>query len=820
MLITKIIKTVFLLICIGTCLTPVMASDFVMRVFGETEGLEASTINDISFDSHGFVWVATEQGLFRLSNSKIRRIDKVAFDLRLSGEYINMVEPLSDQHLLVSNYADTYLYDMLQNKFVRFGSESLFPDYKGGGIIAQVKEGDHYIFLTLDGELLQYSYEKTSLERINFLPTNADIPWGNLVALDDGRIIVGTEYELQLRDSQGLRIAVFPWGEEYGLMKQLFKDSLGRIWLSSSEGVYRVYADTLKIEPVEALSFYATNIAEDNEGSFWISGRVGLIKWKPGDTEYQIYKEQLKQDADMDYIYDIEIDDSGLIWVGGAGEGLAIVTSEPDFLLDTYTTSSPYSMSNEMIWGTYGEGERVWFGTDNGLILIDRQAKTSTSLFPQGLELNDSIYSVESLDAAHLLLATTNGLFVVNKATFTAQRFAQWTHGDSSLEHKIVFATYEDPLILGRWWFMTSTGLYFWEPGLFNPQSMPVFSGGLNPRIVDIRTVIRDESGKLWLGGTELFGYLDNEGEFHSKLDKFSDGSSEMDINYIEEIDSDTFWLGTSPKGLIEYSLDSDDARELNKEWEIDCNSVYFIQKTADFRLIGCPKSMLRYTKSTEEIMVLGHDDGLLGDELNDGSFFYDPREGLYVGTPDGAMLLDVDNLANRILRDGVFLETVSVFYDEGVQIDLIPQDEKIIKPGARMISFQITSLDYLDDTPMTLQYRLKREGDISEAKFLLLDGQSQLNITGLQSGKYTLEILSQENGIWSDKPYRFSFAVKHYWWQMTWVKSLLLLILLCICGGVIFYRQRQVQAFKLINAALVESEERLRQSLKGRDEL
>ncbi|SQH74882.1 protein of unknown function,might releated with Sensory box protein [Shewanella benthica] len=78
--------------------------------------------------------------------------------------------------------------------------------------------------------------------------------------------LVGTEYELQLRNSQGLRIAVFPWGEENGLMKQLFKDSQGRLWLSSSEGVYRVYAD-------------------------------------------------------MDYIYDIEIDDAGLIWVGGAGEG-------------------------------------------------------------------------------------------------------------------------------------------------------------------------------------------------------------------------------------------------------------------------------------------------------------------------------------------------------------------------------------------------------------------------------------------------------------------------------------------------------------------
>nr|WP_231847758.1 EAL domain-containing protein [Shewanella violacea] len=789
-----------------------------MRVFGEREGLEAGTINDISFDSHGFVWVATEQGLYRLSNSKIRRIDKQKFDLRLSSEYINMVEPLSEKHLLVSNYSDTYLYNMLQNKFVRFGSETLFPDYKGGGIIAQVKQGDHYIFLTLDGELLQYSYEKSLLERIVFLPTNADIPWGNLAVLDDGRMIVGTEFELELRDSQGQRIAAFPWGEEFGLMKQLFKDSQGRIWLSSSEGVYRVYADTLEIQAVEALSFYATNIAEDNLGDFWISGRLGLIKWRPGDTEYQTYKQQLKQVADMDYIYDIEIDDSGLIWVGGAGEGLAIVTSEPDFLVDTYTAASPYSLSDEIIWGIYAEGEHVWLGTDNGLFSINKLTQTSSRLFPQGLELNDSIYGVDSLDADNLLLSTTNGLFVVHKATFTAQRFSQWTHGESSLENKIVYASYQDPLIQGRWWFMTSTGLYFWEPGLFDPQAMPVLSDDLSSRIIDIRTVIRDESGTLWLGGTQVFGYLDNQGEFHSKLAKFSDGSTEVGVNNIEIIDANTFWLGTSPRGLLEYTLDSGEARALNKDWEIDCTSVYFIQEIADFRLIACPNSLLRYSKSTGELKVIGHDDGLLGEELNDGSYFYDPSEGLYVGTPDGAMLLDVDSLSNRLMLDGVFLEAVSVFYDEGMQIDLIPQDEKIIKPGARMISFQITSLNYLDDTPMTLQYRLRRERDIPEAKYLLLDGQSQLNITGLQYGKYTLDILSQENGIWSAKPYSFSFTVKQYWWQMSWVKSLLLLSLLCICIGVILYRQRQVQAFKRINTALVESEERLRQSLKGSD--
>ena len=801
-----------------TCQAPVSASDFVLRVFGEAEGLESGSINDISFDSHGFVWVATEQGLFRLSNSKIRRIDRDNFDLRLSSEVISMVEPLSGQHLLVSNYSDTYLYDIQRNEFIKFGSESLFPEYQGGGIIAQVKQDEHYILLTLEGELLHFSYEKRRLERINFLPTNADIPWRNLVSLDDGRLIIGTEYELQLRDSQGQRIAIFPWKEEYGLMKQLFKDSNGRVWLSSSEGVYQVFADDLEVNPVEALSIYATNIAEDNEGYFWISGRIGLIKWWPGDASYQIYRKQLKQYADMDYVYDIEIDRSGLIWIGGAGEGLAIVATEPEFILDTFTASVPYSISNEMIWSTYAEGERVWFGTDNGLVFVNKNTQKSNTLYLQGLELNDSIYNIDRLDVSHLLLSTTNGLFVVNKENLTSQTFAEWNNGEGSLQHKIVYASYSDPLIQGRWWFMTSTGLYFWEPGLFSPQHMPVFEGGLNPRIVDIRAAYRDEVGNLWLGGIQLFGYLDQEGHFHSKLAHLSNENTEMSINYIEQIESGTFWLGSSPKGLLEYSLESNNVSQLNDEWEINCASVYFIQETAEHRLIGCPKSLVRYTKETKEVMVLKSHDGLLGDELNDGAVFYDKNSGLYIGTPDGAILTDVSQLSNRIESKSVLLEAVSIFYDNDTQVDLLPQNEMVIKPGARMISFQVTNLDYLDDKPMKLKYRLTRRGELTQSKYILLDGQSQLNITGLQSGHYTLDILSQENGIWPASPYAFGFKVEQFWWQTLWVKSLLFLILMCTGVGVIFYRQRQVRAFKLVNTALVESEERLRQSLKGSD--
>ncbi|RTR40365.1 EAL domain-containing protein [Shewanella canadensis] len=812
-------KLLFPLLLLLTCQAPAMAGDLVSRVFNEREGLTNSQINDISFDEYGFVWLATDEGLYRLSNSKVRRIDKVEFDLRLSDEYINIVEPLSQKHLLVSNYSDNYLYDILANRFIKFGSDELFPDFKGESIIAQVKRADgSFIFLTREGELLKFSYQQSSLERIIFLPNNADVLWHNLVSLDDGRIMVGTEYELQLRDSKGRRIAVLPWEEKDGLMKWLFKDSKGRVWLSSTNGVYRVDVDNLQINRVKELPYYTTKIAEDNHGDLWISSHIGLIKWRPGSTEHKLFQKQLKESADIDYINDIAIDSTGIIWVGGSGDGLAVLADDPDFLIDKFTMSEPYTISNEMIWAIFAEDENIWLGTDNGLIVIDKNTKQSKTLVPDGIELNDSIYKIDVLGQNHLLLSTTNGLFVVDKRNFTAQRFAQWTQGEYSLEHKVVYTSYNDPSIEGRWWFLTMTGLYFWEPGMLNPQEMPIAGADTKAAKRDLRALFRDESGRLWIGGGGFFGFLDSEGLFHSRIDIFSDEDTDIEVNYIKQVESGVFWLGTSPSGLFEYIPASGRVKALDKEWLIDCSSVFFIHQTDEHRVIGCPYSIIRQEIESENILVIDEDDGLIGDELNDGAYFYDPGYGLYLGTPDGAMAVNIDDLSNRIQRDKVFLEAVSVFYDDDTQIDLIPQVDKVILPGARMISFQVTSLDYLDDTPMTLQYRLRRKGDRSESHYLLLEGQSQLNITGLSSGKYHLDILSQENGIWSKVPHTFEFRVKQFWWQTQWFKGLILFTVLCIGIGVIVYRQRQVKAFKLVNSALVESEDRLRQSLKGSD--
>ncbi|MBW8186382.1 EAL domain-containing protein [Shewanella nanhaiensis] len=801
-----------------TCLIPTRASDIVQRVFSERDGLVNGTINDISFDSYGFTWLATEEGLYRISNSKVRRVDKKGFNTRLSDEYIDFVEPLSSRHLLISNYTDTYLYDILQDTFIRFGSEQLFPDYKKLSLDAITKKDDgDYHFLSKQGELLTFSYKNMTLNLINTLPFNQDLPWSVLMVMDDERLLVGSPYKLHLRDQLGEFQMALDWQEDMGMIKGVMEDSSGRLWLSSSDGLYEIFKDDFSLRKVSQLPFYNTKAAEDRKGNLWLASREGLIKWYPDHEEVKVYKGDIKQAADIDYIFDIAIDNNDIIWVGGSGDALAVVAEAPDFLSETYTQAPPYLTSDEMIWSIWAKKNGVWLGTDKGLVVINKESQTSATVLPEELALNDSIYKVDELDASHLLLSTTNGLFVVNKETHESQRFALWNQGENSLENKLVFSSYLDPQIKGRWWFATGSGLFYWEPGLFTPQELLIAKENLGQYKPNLRAVYRSIDGKLWIAGEELFGYIDHMGGFHSTLSIFGDSSRSPTISYIDEVSPGVLWLGSS-LGLIEYTFDKGVTESLTKRWQVDCPSIFFFHKIAPYRVLGCLNSIIRVNMDTDELLVIEHEDGLISQEINDGASFYDPNAGLYVGTPDGAMLLNVSGMKNRIKNDGIMLESVSVFYEQSTEISLIPEQNSMIKPGARMINFQLTSLDYLDDRPLTLQYRIRLQNEHSVVNYLLLSDQSLVSVSGLKAGKYVLDILSLQNGIWSSEPYSYQFEVDEFWWESYWFKTFFVMTLLLVVIVILIGRQRQLSAFRVVNEALVESEDRLRQSLKGSD--
>ena len=803
---------------------PVLGNDFIQRVFNARDGLANTVINDIYFDSYGYTWLATAEGLYRVSNNSIRRIDKIGSESILAEHRLHLIVSAADDHLLFTTDNRLYLYNIPEHIFTEVFQPPAQDDVSDSSVsqvsvgIASIIQHDEYNLALLgkNGKRFLFNVETKKLSSVDDRVLSPDSTWVSQLALNNDEVIFAATDRLELH-TRSNEVIDFKWHLDNGAIRGLFQDSQQGLWLYSTKGLFSIDVEQQQIHPIKDKVFYIDSMVEDANGLLWMGSRSGLISWNVETNETINYQAELKQHAKIDYIHALAIDHNQLIWIGGSGDGLALAASEPDFLIDTFSQSAPYRLNNEMIWAIHQHGDQLWVGTDGGLEAIDTINKSSQVITPEGLGLNDSIYQINTLDDTHISLSTTNGIFVVNTETFASQRFSEWTGGKNSLKNKTIYQSYADPMILGRIWYLTSKGIYFWDKGsadltqlVFNPKFPALNSASY-------RVILRDKAGRLWVGGDKSFGYFNQNNQYVSKNNLFSHMNGIPLLFNVTEVKKDLFWLGTSQNGLFEYNFTTEELTDLDKRLNIDCNSTMFFQEMDETYLIGCSSSIIKIDKKTQAINSYTYKDGFISAELNEAAIFYQANKGLYIGTPDGAMLIDPNKLSNRINNDQVLLESVSIYYADQTDLYLLPEKLKVVKPGASLVSFQISDLDYLDDSPMSLQYRLLKRGK-EPSNFVLLEGQSQINLSGLTAGDYTLELLYKNRSVWSEQPFKFGFTVEEFWWQSQLFRGMVVFIILLMAFSLSLYRQRQVSRFKRVNQALIQSDDRLSQALKGSD--
>ncbi|WP_282166438.1 EAL domain-containing protein [Shewanella japonica] len=792
------------------------AVNVVQRLFNAQDGLINYSINDITFDDYGYVWLATQQGLYRVSSSAIRRIDQPNSADALSYQNIKLLIKVGKNHLLLNSNFSLTLYDISTNQFSDLlidSPDSFYNDPISG--YTRLANGS-VVLLTNAGRVLLLDNESLQLTLLHSLDEN--VAWNSIHQWADNTFLYSNSLAIELRDAQGALLSQIDWDIKNTFIRGLFIDSKDDIWVYSNKGLFLVDIDKKTINRMAIAPFNIHQLVEDKQGSLWMSTTSGLFSWQPHTDEIKSYKEELKRDADIDYIDDVAVDQHGLIWLGGSGEGLALLALKPDFLLDYFNKASKYKLVDEMIWSVFAQGDKLWLGGDGGLNIVDKQTVSSSLHLPNGFQASDSVYSLSELESQYVSLATTNGVFVYDKDTNNEVDFSTFAPNSDGLRGSQLFTSYNDPLIDGRIWWGTFDKVHYWQPGLTDIKQISIFNEGERNTRTSISSVYRDDENTLWVGGDKYLGYLTNQNQLNSLSDILVREYPNASVNNINQVDDDTLWLGTYQEGLLRFNTKTHDIESMNKLWGLDCSTVYFIQQTDRYNLIGCESILIRHDPLKDAVDVFSVNDGFTASEFNEAASFYDPKAGLYIGSPDGAMLVDVDKLEHRSQSHDISLESISVFYDDQTELYLLPDSFNTVRPDAKLISFQMTTFDYIDTAPISIKYRLVLDGSAKKPNYILLEGQTQVNIADLNAGVYTLELLHKQQGIWSTEPFQFQFKVNEYWWASQWFKMLVLLIVLLTAFTSVVLRQKQVRRVLKINTALRESEDKLRQSLRGSD--
>jgi signal transduction histidine kinase/ligand-binding sensor domain-containing protein len=269
-------------------------------------------------------------------------------------------------------------------------------------------------------------------------------------------------------------------------IRTVFRDREGTHWVGSNTGLTRLVEPSIVsftvAEGLEADNTYP--LLQDRHGAIWIGGWQGLTRYHNGVFERVSEKYNLRSNngAPASVLSLMEARD-GAIWVGLVG-GLRRIRGDRMETLDPGGAITPgWQVTAHVLYE--GEGDDIWIGTENGLLLYRDGVSTRIRLTDWDHGGETSAFHVDG-SGTHWV-GNRDGLArVVNGAL-------RPVGADEGFTGKRVRAIHQD--VNGTLWFGTyDTGLFMYRDGRFTRftvrEGLPT-NGAFR--------IIEDEQARFWI---------------------------------------------------------------------------------------------------------------------------------------------------------------------------------------------------------------------------------------------------------------------------------------------------------------------------------
>ena len=746
-------------------------------------------VNDMIEDHLGFLWFATNIGLFRYDGYELKGYYHDVFDsTTISSHGVHFVTEDQQGDIWASTIYGVDKLDRRSGTFKRFQPYPIKRKIKGSNNIRQLLVDQSDRLLALGHEnLFLFDKERQQFKMLHqFDDQNAVHRIDDLIELEDGTI----------------------WCVAYdGLLRLLPGDTVF----------------TYVIPRLEDQSLYTGrlfSIAEKDGGSLWLGDSLGLALFDPSTG---VMRTDLLPQVETRLIDEINAMPSGRLWLSMSGGGVGRLEPNGSYTYFEHDDNNYRSISDDLV-GRVMEDQfgNTWLATGAGIVKI--------SSVHHGFRHMQNIYGINQM--ANWVLRIHKDRNGTLWSRTLAGLYRSKTSGDASMRLSVLdeydgidlgYWIYEDPH--GDIWIpIDGHGIWKKKSGQSDFSKVPVDHKLGSVKVFKILEDNNDEN-LLWLGTTaglcaldaktlqakwytpkqqlpevrtnemiifEQYGdhiwfyytYYNALGKFDKKNGRFEIiPTPPQDQRVLEGVIRDIaissdqqMWLATG-FGLTRYNIRENSFHIYTDHHGLAENSLNAVLVDNQQKVwVTGTQYVSQFDPDTEKFT------GYKTDEIKkyagrskfldaDGRIYFGGQNGIYTFHPDS---ITRDLNAPRVVltdfkvRDSTYLLERAFEFTEDITL-LHDQND---------IAFEFAGI-YLVD-PDETAYRCKLEG--YDNAWRELGFKRSVNYTNLDPGTYTFRVMAaNKSGVWSEDGLAIKLLITPPFTQTNWFRSMVALVLVCL---------------------------------------
>jgi diguanylate cyclase (GGDEF)-like protein len=696
-----------------------------------TTGLGNLNVNAIAQDRSGYLWVGTENGLYRYDGREFRQFGTSE---GLRGHTIQSLYAVPNGPLFVGT-TNGIFFERQDGRFSQIHSPAPVTDFsqRVGTVFTSIAPGQ---VVTAD-RTGAFLLRNTAPENWVAEPIHLDgaAVW-SVLSTPDGSLWYGCDTDLcrlhagkttRLRAALGLPEG--PW-----LHLRLARD--GQIWMRSATHLGALEPAENRFElhdlPGHSNGVPYSELTEDAKGRIVASQGPALGLWEGGHWRMVTAMNGLSR-------YDISelfVDHEGSLWIGIVGHGLVRWLGQD--VWEAYTAAN--GLSDDIVWATVRDNSgRVWIGTESGLDYLPPGSNTPVVWQPRGIQTDRAASLAISPDGAIWMASAAGNLVRIDPATLTAK---QWTVPE-------VFRILSDGV--HRLWVATDSGLYVVDTASGDHAPHLVVDQKLSRPLQRFRDLSIDPSHRLWAATDEGIYRMDSTGWHH-----IDPGLSGVTPYQIAADARGNLWASGAFPGVLRLRINGDRVVESEHVVRPHLLSEQVVALLVDHRgwlWVGQDAGLSVYDGHVWRSYTQA--DGLVWNDIDSYAISEDTNGSMWIGTSGGlSHLIEPQAGPGPPSAAPVFSQvtfgSASVLNDSEVPWSPSP------------LAITVAALNFRNASHMMIRYRL-----LGEESDWVETAERSIRYSRLEPGAYRFQAVVIDGSSGALSPTQeISFVITPLWWQ------------------------------------------------------